>query len=545
MKPCVFGIDDAHWIDPDSWNFLTDLEREDNAILILTTRPLERMDKKPPALVEILNHPSTKVIYLQGLNSEEMVALTCKQLQVDSIPAELMEIIHKRSHGVPLWCEELIETMLELNYLKIVERARKSSDIGDCKPQIILMNMRRHSDGGGLVPRDVPIPDSVTGMVLARIDHMSASDQITLKCASVIGTVFTKTMLQAILPNCTSMAFHNSLQALAEVGIIECAILAQVRSFLAEKDVDESEIPSSLECPCLEKATMRSQPHHSTHKHHASYHKVEECETLQFVHNYMQETAYNLCTEAQRKTLHTSAAQFLETHAHKCKNCGGGDFIGGRTTSIIRKNRKYVTRTVYVGAGGTRLQNKRASTGSITTSLESRSPGPISLGALHGLTGSSTLGASLVGGSSIVSGHGAGEDSGTEMERRRTSSIISAKLLGEAADRRKLSMNSLKPSNSNTMMEVETCHCDEVLAKVYPQLVRHWRAAGDMHNTMLYLIEEASAAVATFNNMEALSLLQEAKEIYEGLDKGIVSNQELGRMQSLIGQVSNSESQHN
>ncbi len=546
MKPCVFGIDDAHWIDPDSWNFLIDLEREVNAILILTTRPLERMEKKPPALVEILNHPHTKVIHMQGLDSEEMVELTCRQLEVDSIPPELKEIIYKRSHGVPLWCEELVGTMLELNYVKIVELSDDEGKEKKNKRQITLLNnMRRQSvDGEGLLARDIPIPDSVTGMVLARIDHMSASEQMTFKCASVIGTVFTKTMLQAILPNCNPMAFHNSLQALAEAGIVECALLSKARSMMSDQEeVGEAaslpRIPSSLECACLEKADIMNHAHHTaTHKHHTSYPPVDECETLQFVHNYVQETAYNLCTEAQRKTLHTSAAHFLENHAHKCKNCGGGDFIGGRTQSLIRKKRKCVTRRVYVGAGGTRLQNKSVQGSPTLTPTDTPRMSITGAGQMENSEAEQRI--SEAGRRSSEPGRRSSEAGRrtSEADKRRRSSSASTKLREATTDRRKLSVNSLKLSSSNTTMIVESCHCDEVLAKVYPQLVRHWRAAGDMHNTMVYLIEEASAAVATCNNMEALSLLQEAKEIYEDLDKTLVSNQELGRMQSLRGQVS-------
>ena len=213
------------------------------------------------------------------------------------------------------------------------------------------------------------------------------------------------------------------------------------------------------------------------------------------MHNYIQETAYNLCTEAQRKTLHMAAAHFLESQAHKCKNCGGGDFITGRSSSV--RKRKNLNRKAYHGVN--RL-NKRER----VNSAAGQEDGGAEPGAV-----------------------------GMEEWAGRKESDAS-----EGPDKGK--MNSLiKVSSSNVMldMDMEECHCDEVLAKVYPQLVRHWRAAGDLHNTMVYLIEEASAAVATYNNMEALSLLQEANEIKEEIEDNSVTNQELGRLQSLMGQV--------
>lgn len=117
-KPCVFGIDDAHWVDTDSWSFLLDLALDPNAILVMTTRQLKKDDKQSAAMMEILNHPHTKILSLEGLSPDDMVTLACNFINVDSLPEPLQQIIRERSHGVPLWCEELVETMVELKYLK-------------------------------------------------------------------------------------------------------------------------------------------------------------------------------------------------------------------------------------------------------------------------------------------------------------------------------------------------------------------------------------------------------------------------------------------
>jgi adenylate cyclase 10 len=503
MKPCVFGIDDAHWIDPDSWLFLLDLVREPNALLIFNMRPLESIVKKPPALIEILEHPNTKVLKLEGLSPEHTVQLTCQLLDVVTIPQQLQEIIHKKSHGVPLWCEELVETMLELEYLRI-EDDDVNKDMGveeRRRGRSVFLHKGRERSGSlaaGMASvvgeADIPIPDSVTGMVLARIDHMSASDQMTLKCASILGTRFTRTMLQAIIPDCNTMAFNKSLDCLAEAGIIECNVGAKWKALVNDEEMSEESkenAASRLYCPCLKE--HKRLPTATTVKyHHASLPPVMECEDLGFVHNYIQETAYNLCTESQRKTLHESAAHFLENQAHKCKNCGGGDFLAGRHSEVKRK--KNISRKAYRGVSRLQARTERR-----TSSISS--------------------------GAACPDGGGERKESGCSSEDSK----------GGAS---RLSLISLRPTSGKVMLDVdmEECHCDEVLAKVYPQLVRHWRAAGDPHNTMIYLIEEASAALATFNNMEALSLLQEAQEITGEMEGGVTS-QERGRMESLVGQV--------
>ena len=117
-KPCVFGIDDAHWVDTESWGFLLDLALDPNAILVMTTRPMKKDSKQSAAMLDILNHPHTKILRLEGLCPDDMVTLACSFISVDSLPEPLQQIIRERSHGVPLWCEELVETMVELQYLK-------------------------------------------------------------------------------------------------------------------------------------------------------------------------------------------------------------------------------------------------------------------------------------------------------------------------------------------------------------------------------------------------------------------------------------------
>ena len=544
-KPCIFGIDDAHWIDHDSWSFLLDLALDPNAILVLTSRPLERLKEKHPAMLEILNHPHTKLVKLEGLKLEDMITLACRLLKVEELPDLMQQIIRKRSHGVPLWCEELVETMLEMNYLEIIEKddviteeeEEESEDqFYDDLPSI--SRTMSHNNGRKVVmkakPRrcstaqltrglsigDIPIPDSVAGMVLTRIDRLSPPGQMSLKCASVIGTVFNKAMLEAIIPNCTPPVFHQSLNPLAEAGMIECAVAAQIRSMHTDMDTrSKSHLPVDdphLHCPCLHRDYSHLKPTPG-HKQHISVHPpVDECHTLQFVHTYLQETAYGLWTERQRKALHESAAVYLESQAHKCTHCGGGGFIAGgaqRPSVSVQGKRPSVSRgsgRAFVGAASMKNKLKRRNTvasrrGSTVSGSESRESPTVDLEAVR-----------------------------TSLNRRLTDPIPpSSNPRSEGVRFESICASDLID------IDLQDCHCDEVLASVYPQLVCHWRAAGNMRKTLHYLIESGSAAVATFNNMEALSLLNEAMhDIVEEHGRDIISDSDYARLESLIAQVS-------
>ena len=95
--------------------------------------------------------------------------------------------------------------------------------------------------------------------------------------------------------------------------------------------------------------------------------------------------------------------------------------------------------------------------------------------------------------------------------------------------------NTARPS-----IDLNSCNCAEVLASVFPQLVDHWRAAGNKLKTMRYLTESGAAALATSANMRALSYLYEVQSIIEETkanQEPLATREETARVESLIGQV--------
>lgn len=91
------------------------------------------------------------------------------------------------------------------------------------------------------------------------------------------------------------------------------------------------------------------------------------------------------------------------------------------------------------------------------------------------------------------------------------------------------------------MIDLRNCQCAEVLATVFPQLVKHWKACGNKVKTLRYLTESGAAALATSCNMRALSYLYEARTMIEqtkGEEEPLANEEEKARIESLIGQVS-------
>ena len=194
----------------------------------------------------------------------------------------------------------------------------------------------------------VVVPESVKDMVLARVDRMMPLEQVTLKCASILGPEFHRSVLQAILPKSSRSSFDLVLYNLAKESILECASLAlQHQNAHNHHGFYDFNDPTHAH-------------HHAHHHHHHHHHNVassihaqvycgcyademtkvinlsrlmtpsgpkKHCLYLKFVNTYVQETTYSLWLEDQRKELHEKAAMFLESQAHKCKACGGGGFV--------------------------------------------------------------------------------------------------------------------------------------------------------------------------------------------------------------------------
>lgn len=54
---------------------------------------------------------------------------------------------------------------------------------------------------------------------------------------------------------------------------------------------------------------------------------LQQDQAMRFCTPLLREGAYELWLEDQKKALHLKCATFLEHKAHKCRSCGGGDFI--------------------------------------------------------------------------------------------------------------------------------------------------------------------------------------------------------------------------
>lgn len=87
----VFTVDDAHFIDQYSWEFLNDLVEDSSTVCLLAIRPPSGDVAPPcPAAKKLISSRSTMHIKLKPLDGDHMAAMACQMLDVVRVPEELV-----------------------------------------------------------------------------------------------------------------------------------------------------------------------------------------------------------------------------------------------------------------------------------------------------------------------------------------------------------------------------------------------------------------------------------------------------------------------
>jgi len=170
-RPLILAVEDLHWIDKTSEEFLGYLIGwlANNAILLLLLYRPE------------YTHPwGSKSYYnsivLSQLTTKSSAELVKAILEGADVVIELKELILHRSGGNPLFMEEFTHSLIENGTIQ-----RKDH-------QYVLSQK----------PADIQVPDTIQGIIAARIDRLEDNLKRTMQVASVIGRDFAFRILQAI-----------------------------------------------------------------------------------------------------------------------------------------------------------------------------------------------------------------------------------------------------------------------------------------------------------------------------------------------------------
>lgn len=180
-EPTVLVCEDVHWADEASVDLLTRLLRlvhELPVLVMLLARPDRDVpgwrligtarDEFGDALVELP---------LAGLPEDQSRTLVGNLLVIESLPSATRDYILARSEGNPLFVEEVIRMLIDRGLIRRDgERWIATKEVAE-----------------------VDIPDTIHGLLLARIDRLPPEIRRTLRAASVIGRQFPATVLADVV----------------------------------------------------------------------------------------------------------------------------------------------------------------------------------------------------------------------------------------------------------------------------------------------------------------------------------------------------------
>jgi class 3 adenylate cyclase/tetratricopeptide (TPR) repeat protein len=190
-KPVVIALEDLHWIDKASEDFLSYLEKRLSGQRILVLL-LYRLEYQSPWLDRI----DFNEIQLNQLSASTSDALLQTLLPEGRPAAELKDLISNRTAGNPLFVEEFVRTLLENGSI------RKTGD-------------RYILDSSSAT---ITLPDTIQGIIAARVDRLPEKLRNILQVASVAGRNFNRAVLQDVLK--IPDQFKGELEALQRLEFI-------------------------------------------------------------------------------------------------------------------------------------------------------------------------------------------------------------------------------------------------------------------------------------------------------------------------------------
>lgn len=173
----ILQIEDAHWLDQESANWLNGFYRETTVPVLLLIS--SRLNDDGSSLNLFANFSCRSTITLAGFTPDELkqlilFKLNSSGLKLKSVNAELFNYIQEKSEGNPFFCSQILLFLLEKGLI---------------------------STDGKITTAVSNIPASINAIILARVDRLNSEVRETVKTASILGREFSVEILSAMLKN--------------------------------------------------------------------------------------------------------------------------------------------------------------------------------------------------------------------------------------------------------------------------------------------------------------------------------------------------------
>jgi predicted ATPase len=190
-QPLILVMEDLHWVDPSTleWlNLLVDQGPTARILTLCTCRP----DFHPPWT----GRSHLTQMTLARLPQRQATELTHQVVQGKALPAEVVAQIVAKTDGVPLFVEELTKTVLESG---------------------LLLEQEEHYALTGPLP-PLAIPVTLHDSLLARLDRLGAAKNLA-QVGATLGREFPYALLQAVASR-DEETIRRELQQLVEAELL-------------------------------------------------------------------------------------------------------------------------------------------------------------------------------------------------------------------------------------------------------------------------------------------------------------------------------------
>ena len=190
-RPTAMLLEDWHWADEASHGVLQQVAE------LVTGFPLLLVVTCRAGYSHSWGNPSHQLILsLDPLDAGSSGSMLRSILGAETVPEPLVEAIHQRSGGNPFFLEEIAQALLEEGGLGVEDGSAVLT--------------------GALDP--LQLPDTVQGVIRARLDRLDRGAREVLRLASVVGPEFPRGILERAMD---SARLPHALQTLKAAGVIQ------------------------------------------------------------------------------------------------------------------------------------------------------------------------------------------------------------------------------------------------------------------------------------------------------------------------------------
>ncbi|GMH77536.1 hypothetical protein TL16_g07443 [Triparma laevis f. inornata] len=190
QRQSVFIVDEAQWLDSQSWMMLEKLTRRaKNICLIITGR--KNNFQASSHMKSLSKSPRMVNINMSALDAAATASLASSLTQDAEWPAHIIDMVLKSTEGVPKQTVKLLETFMVMKHVEVVEKGVKENG-----KQATL----RFADTKLISKTVTSFEEGAETAMMKKFDGLDLVAQTMLKVAAIFGSHFTCDMIIDLLP---------------------------------------------------------------------------------------------------------------------------------------------------------------------------------------------------------------------------------------------------------------------------------------------------------------------------------------------------------